>query len=45
MEAYKAKSIDEVIRLLSQFEGKGKVIAGGTDLIIDIRNKKLNQKL
>jgi len=41
MEAYKAKSIDEVIRLLSQFEGKGKVIAGGTDLIIDIRNKKV----
>ena len=40
MKVYKGKSIEEVIGLLGKYKDKGKVIAGGTDLIIDLRNGK-----
>lgn len=39
MQAYRGKTIEEVIQLLAKY--KGKIIAGGTDLIIDLRNGKL----
>jgi carbon-monoxide dehydrogenase medium subunit len=36
------KSIEETLSMLSQYYGKAKVIAGGTDLLILIRNKVTN---
>lgn len=40
-EVYKAKSIDEALFLLEKYKGEGKLIAGGTDIIIDMRNEKI----
>lgn len=40
-EVYKAKSTDEALFLLEKYKGEGKLIAGGTDIIIDIRNEKI----
>lgn len=34
-------SLEEACRLLSQFNGKAKVLAGGTDLIVQIRQRKI----
>jgi CO/xanthine dehydrogenase FAD-binding subunit len=31
------KSIDEAVRLLAQYNGRARVIAGGTDLLVDMR--------
>jgi carbon-monoxide dehydrogenase medium subunit len=36
------KSIEEAVSMLSRYYGKAKVIAGGTDLLIQIRNKVTN---
>jgi CO/xanthine dehydrogenase FAD-binding subunit len=36
------KSIEETVSMLSRFYGKAKVIAGGTDLLIQIKNKMTN---
>jgi carbon-monoxide dehydrogenase medium subunit len=33
------QSIEEALALLSQYHGKSKIIAGGTDLILQIRNR------
>jgi carbon-monoxide dehydrogenase medium subunit/xanthine dehydrogenase FAD-binding subunit len=40
-EVYKAKSIDEALFLLEKYKGEGKLIAGGTDTIIDMRNEEI----
>ncbi len=37
---YKGNSISEVVGILGQYEKDAKLIAGGTDIIIDIRNEK-----
>ena len=34
---YKPKSVPEALRLLDQAEGKGRIIAGGTDLVLQLR--------
>ena len=34
-------TIEEAIALLSQYDGKARVIAGGTDLLVQIRNKAI----
>jgi CO/xanthine dehydrogenase FAD-binding subunit len=36
------KTIEEAVHLLETFRGKARVLAGGTDLIIDIRNKEFD---
>ena len=36
-----ARSIGEAISILQKYDGKAKVIAGGTDLLIQIRNKEI----
>ncbi|TJX65947.1 xanthine dehydrogenase family protein subunit M [Soehngenia saccharolytica] len=41
MKVYKANTIEETLDILSTVS-KSKVIAGGTDLILDLRNKKLD---
>lgn len=38
-EVYKAASLDEALELLELYKGKSKIIAGGTDLIIKLREK------
>ncbi|NLW40711.1 MAG: xanthine dehydrogenase family protein subunit M [Tissierellia bacterium] len=42
MQVHKGQTLDEVVRLLDQYKDRGKLIAGGTDLIIAMRNKKIN---
>jgi len=36
-----AKTIDQAISLLGQYDGRAKIIAGGTDLLLKIRNKAI----
>lgn len=38
------KTVEEAISLLSKFDGKAKVIAGGTDLLVQIRNKAIKSE-
>lgn len=40
-EYLEPKTVDEAISLLSKYNGKAKVIAGGTDLLVRIRNKAI----
>ena len=40
-EYLEPESIEEALALLSQFHGKSKIMAGGTDLILQIRNKAI----
>lgn len=42
---YKGNSISEVVEILGQYEKDAKLIAGGTDIIIDIRNEKIKPKV
>lgn len=44
MEVYKRESKDEVVKLLGKYKEDGKIIAGGTDLLIDLRNKRISPK-
>lgn len=37
----KPKTIDEALSLLSKYKGRAKVIAGGTDLILDMRRRSI----
>ncbi len=42
---FNAESIEEVVDLLDQFKGDAKIIAGGTDLVIALNNKKISPKV
>lgn len=44
-KAYKAKKIEDVLDILWTDGDKAKMIAGGTDIMIDIRNKKMNPEI
>ncbi|RKL63477.1 xanthine dehydrogenase family protein subunit M [Thermoanaerobacteraceae bacterium SP2] len=39
------RTVDEVCTLLSEYEGKAKVIAGGTDLVVQMRAGKIDPAL
>jgi len=39
------KSIEEALALLSQYNGKSKIMAGGTDLMLQIRNKAIKPEV
>ena len=41
---YKGNSILEVVEILEKYKENSKIIAGGTDIIIDIRNEKIKPK-
>ena len=41
----KAESIDEVLSLLKKYGRDAKIIAGGTDIVIQLRNGKLSPKV
>ncbi|MFA5523837.1 MAG: xanthine dehydrogenase family protein subunit M [Tissierellales bacterium] len=38
--AHKPNTVEDAIELLNQYKEKGKIIAGGTDLVIEIKNRK-----
>ena len=40
-EYLEARTIEEAVSILNKYHGKAKIIAGGTDLFIQIRNKKI----
>ena len=42
---FNAKSIEEVVNLLDQYKDDAKIIAGGTDLVIALNNKKISPKV
>ena len=42
---FKAKTIEEVLELLSKYKEKATLIAGGTDLVIELRNKKIDPEV
>lgn len=42
---YKVRSIDEVVELLEKYRENAKIIAGGTDIVIALRNEKINPKV
>lgn len=43
-EYLKPGTIDEALKLLQQHKGEAKIIAGGTDLMLQMRNKTLSPK-
>ena len=43
-EVYKGSSIDEVVELLGKYRENAKIIAGGTDIVIALRNEKIAPK-
>jgi carbon-monoxide dehydrogenase medium subunit len=40
-EYLEPESIEEALTILSQYQGKSKIVAGGTDLMLQIRNKAI----
>lgn len=44
-QVYNAKSIEQVVNLLDQYKQDAKIIAGGTDLVIALNNKKISPKI
>lgn len=44
-EVYKGENVNEIIRVLSIYKNEAKIIAGGTDIIIDLRNEKISPKV
>ncbi len=41
-ELYEPESIEDASRLLAKFRGKGRVLAGGTDLLLELKRGQLN---
>ena len=44
-KVYKGRNIGEVVELLARHKEDGKIIAGGTDIIIELRNDKIASKV
>lgn len=44
-QVYNGNSIEQVLELLQEFKSEAKVIAGGTDIIIALRNSKISPKV
>ncbi len=42
---YRAKSVEEALEILNQEQEKVKLIAGGTDVLIDLRSSKLPEQI
>lgn len=40
-EVYKPKTLDEALYLLDKYSENSEIIAGGTDIVIDLRNSKI----
>lgn len=44
-DVYKGKNVDEIIELLDRYGKDAKIIAGGTDIVIDLRNNRIDPKV
>lgn len=44
-EVYKGENVDEVVELLDKYGKDAKIIAGGTDIVIDLRNNRIDPKV
>lgn len=44
-QVFNANSIEQVVNLLDQYKEDAKIIAGGTDLVIALNNKKISPKV
>ena len=44
-EYYRAQTLDEVLQLLSQHAGHARVLAGGTALLVEMRNPRLRPRI
>jgi len=44
-QVYNGSSIEQVLQLLEEYKSEAKVIAGGTDIIIALRNSKISPKI
>ena len=44
-EVYNSRSIEEVVGLLGKYGNGAKLISGGTDIIIELKNKKIKPKV
>ncbi len=44
-KVFKGKSVDEVVELLAKYDKDAKIIAGGTDIVIDLRNNRIDPKV
>lgn len=44
MEVYKGTTVKEIVGLLGKYGEDGKIISGGTDLLIDLRNERISPK-
>ena len=44
-DVYNGKNIEEVLELLDEYGKEAKIIAGGTDIIIALRNRKISPKV
>ncbi|MEF9934569.1 MAG: FAD binding domain-containing protein [Clostridium sp.] len=42
---FKASSMDEALKLLNEYSDKAKVIAGGTDIVIELKERKLKAEV
>ena len=41
-ELYEPESIEEAASLLAKFGGRGRILAGGTDLLVELKRGRLN---
>ncbi len=44
-QVYNGNSIDEVVELLSKYGNDAKIVAGGTDIVIALKNEKISPKV
>lgn len=44
-EVYNGKTIEEVVGLLGKYNKDSKIIAGGTDIVIELKNEKISPKI
>lgn len=45
IKAFKARSLSETLDLLDEYKEKAKIIAGGTDIVIELKNKEISPEV
>ena len=44
-QTFKTTTIDQALELLEKYKSQAKIIAGGTDIVIELRNEKINPEV